>query len=332
MSRFLLAITLLISSSLALGANDNLRGWQEVVISVNDARQWQRFWRDVNGYETVYQGEGAKATYPGESFTEILMRNPGTTSGYVRIIQFDSPGEQIRANAQSWDTGGWFDFNMRTLDIAAKARQLNAIGWSAYSNPVQFTFGPYVVKEWLARGPDGVVLALIERVQPVLEGWPNLHNVSRVFNSTQVVRDLDASRAFYETALGFDPYLEHEGVSKAEGPNVLGLPQNITTQIPRRVVIMHPQGINEGSIEILQFVGASGQDFSAVTRPPARGILSLRFPVTDMDKLRKRLGGENAPNVPELITSDLPPYGNAKVLRIYGPAGEMLEFYELAAK
>ncbi len=67
--------------------------------------------------------------------------------------------------------------------------------------------------------------------QPTLEGWPNLRQMSHIFNSTQVVRDFEASFAFYTETLGCQPYIEHEGASKEPGPNVLGLTHNLTTEI-----------------------------------------------------------------------------------------------------
>lgn len=81
-------------------------GWREVVISVNSTDQWARYWRDVNGYEVLYQGRGDARLYDGLEHTVTLLRNPGSDRGYVRLVQFDAAGEAIRANAQSWDVGG----------------------------------------------------------------------------------------------------------------------------------------------------------------------------------------------------------------------------------
>ena len=44
----------------------------------------------------------------------------------------------------------------------------------ATSDPLEFSFAQFRVREWIARGPDGVRYAFIERVEPPLEGWPNL--------------------------------------------------------------------------------------------------------------------------------------------------------------
>ena len=63
----------------------------------------------------------------------------------------------------------------------------------ATSDPIEFNFGPFIVREWITRGPDGIVLAAIERVQPALEGWPQLRKLSRAFNATHIVPDIEAA-------------------------------------------------------------------------------------------------------------------------------------------
>lgn len=304
-------------------------GWHDVVISVNDTDAWVRYWRDTNNYELLYQGEGDARVYDGLSYQVSLLRNPGSERGFVRLVQFDAPAEAIRPNAQTWDVGGWFDFNVRVVDLEEKARTMNFLAWHGYSNPVEFSFGPFVVREWLARGPDGVVIALIERVQPVLEGWPNLVNVSRVFNATVIVSDMQAALSFYRDILGFESYLTHEGASATAGPNVLGLPQNLATEVVRKVEILHPEGTNEGSVELLQFVGADGNDYTARGRPPARGILSLRYSVSTLSPLSQLLSAADVA-YERIEGVHLADVGLADLIRVYGPAGEMLEFYAVA--
>ncbi len=303
-------------------------GWHSIIVSVNDTDTWVKFWRDTNGYEVLYQGRGDPALYDGLAHGVTVLRNPGTNRGYVRLIQFDQPAEQIRPDAQTWDVGGWFDFNVRSLDLASKSSRLNAIGWHGYSQPVEFSFGPFVVKEWLTRGPDGVVLAIIERVEPPLENWPHLKNISRVFNATAIVEDLDEAMAFYAGVLGFQTYLSHEAPSKTAGPNVLGLPQNMATEVTRRVKIVHPRGTNEGSLELLEFVGADGNDYSARSQPPARGILALRYEVDSLVAVTDRFAAADW-TFQRVNGVQLANVGVVDLVRTQGTAGEWLEFYEV---
>lgn len=311
-------------------------GYREAVFSVSSIDKYRNFFESVAGWEAIAIGEvsaGQLAAWhlpTKSSATQILLANPGTTRGFVRLVQFaDVPQVQIRSNAQSWDTGGWFDVNSRIVSMERKFADYQARGWQSTSDPVEFSFGPFVVKEWLARGPDGIVIALIERVQPPLEGWPLMKEMSRFFNATQIVPDIELARAFYIDKLGFEAYLNHDAASAAPGPNVLGIPHNFATEIARNVSIVHPTGLNEGSIEILEFDGFEGADWSERAVPPNLGILMLRFPVANIDAFHAHVESEEIEVVMQPITLSIVPYGDVRLMAIRGPGGAWLEFFEV---
>ncbi|MFQ5634160.1 MAG: VOC family protein [Gammaproteobacteria bacterium] len=110
---------------------------------------------------------------------------------------------------------------------------------------------------------------------------------------------------------------------------MLGLPHNLAPEIPRHVYIVHPQKINSGSVEILQFAGASGRDFSARAVPPNIGALSLRFPVRDMGSLLARLHRSGIALAAGPVTLPMPPYGVVRTLAIRSPDGALLEFFQV---
>ncbi len=312
----------------------NISGWREAVVSVTDLGIWEETFKTVGAWAVVHRAKGSSACLEAwglaksVSYDELLMSNPGSDSGYIRFVAFEGAQQrQIRSNGQTWETGGIFDLNLRVKDLDARFAELQVLNWQGFADPVQFGFGPFVVREWLGRGPDGVVFALIQRVEPPLEGWPNLRRFSRSFNSTQIVRDMGEALAFYRDLLGFKIYVETQGPSEAPGPNVLGLPSNLNNQISRHTVIVHPEGINDGSIELIQFDGLTGRDFSTLAKPPNLGVMALRFPVADLSALAARL--QNAGyalgyrgRVPLL------PYGDVELLALRGPNGEWLEFFQ----
>ena len=314
-------------------------GFQEVVLSVQDVEPWKTFFTDVAGWDLRHEspvdpGLVKHWGLPDHiSVTEALMANAGTETGFVRLVSITGVERPvIRSNDQSWDTGGIFNFNMRVKDMASAQEELEAIGFQASSDPTEFTFGPFRVKEWIVRGRDGVRFALIERIEPVLEGWPNLNKFSRAFNSTQVVSDIEGTLAFYRDLLGMEIYLENVGASAEEGPNVLSLPYNLTTQIPRTVYILHPDGLNDGSVEILSFDGAIGRDFSERAVPPNRGILGLRFPVSDWDGFLNLLSEKEIPIVAGPTALELKPYGKVNIVAIQSPEGAWLEFFSTSSE
>ena len=311
-------------------------GFKEAVFSVRDLDAAVEVYRAVAGWEVVHRGDAGEdqARFwhldPGQKIEEALLRNPGDDEGLLRLVRF--PGAEprlIRPGAQTWDTGAIFDVNVRVLDVHEKLAELRAHGWLSYSEPIEFRFGKFVVREVLARGPDGIVLALIERVEPALEGWDNLRHFSHIFNSTQIVRDFDRSFDFYTRQLGFKVYLEHEGPSREAGPNVLGLPHNLAPEIPRRVAIVSPRGDNFGSVEILSFEGAAGADCSGRASAPNLGHLSLRFPVADLDAYLEQIrarGVEPSSGPAELQVA---PYGTVRAAIVQAPEGGWLEFIDL---
>lgn len=314
-----------------------LENFQEVVSQVRDLEASISTFESVAGWEVIHRGPvpgsvlqlwGMKSAAGAR---EALLRNPGATRGELRLVEIPGATGLTRPAAPSWDTGGIFDFNVRVLDVHGKLEELRRHGWDGMTAPVEFSFGPFVVREVLARDSNGIVVAMIERVQPTLEGWPYLKHFSRIFNSTQTVRDFDRSLEFFRDHLGFQIYLEHEGTSSSEGPNVLGLPHNLTDEIPRRVVILSPDGKNDGSVELISFDGATGEDHSATALPGRLGMTVLRFPVADLDGYRDHLVSRGLePTVPTAV--ELPPHGRRRVFTLRAPEGAWLEFFETASK
>ncbi len=305
-------------------------------MSVSNLDQHRAFFTDVGGWQVLDEGTldstilAAWGLPPTTGSKQILLGNPGTDRGFVRLVQFEGFEQRlIRPNARTWESGGILDINVRVRNMDQKQRELRGLGWQAHSDPVEFTFGPFVVREWITLGPDGLSIALIQRIEPELEGWPQLREFSRAFNSTQVVRDMDTALAFYREVLGFEEYLYHEGASTPPGENVLGLPWEAAMSVDRKVWIGHPQGLNEGSVELIEFEGASGRDFSAIAVPPNLGLLMLRFPVENLDALAAHLVSAGVELVSGPVSIDLPPAGRVRQISVRAPDGAWLDFYEL---
>ncbi|MGI9263261.1 MAG: VOC family protein [Woeseiaceae bacterium] len=342
MPRLLLILGLLGLSSPTLAADEPhpliSGGYQEAVFNVSDIESQIQFYETVAGWELIYRGDVDRSLSNAYGLpdnvvaTEAVLANPGTERGFIRLVEYDGMEQvQMRSSAQSWDPGGWFDVNTRVADMDAKFREFQAHDWQAVSDPIEFSFGPFVVEEWLARGPDGIVVAMIERKQPPLEGWPHLKELSRLFNATQIVSDFASAREFYTEKLGFEIYLEHSAPSPEPGPNVLGLPSNLAAEVARHVVILHPTGINEGSVELLAFEGLTGTDFATRSEPGNLGIFTLRFPVEDMEAFHAHVQNQQIDIALSPTNASLLPYGDGRLMAIRGPGNVWIEFYELAA-
>lgn len=314
-------------------------GFSEILITTANSKAWIAFLTNDAGWEIRHRDPISAAQkgllkLPNETAGEsVLLANIGSDRGFIRLIELKGIKQNyIRIDDRPWDTGGIFDFNMRVVGLYDLRTKLLAKGWHGDSEPIQYVFGPFEVIEWIARGPDGVRIAFIERLKPELEGWPNVKLTSRVFNSTTVVKDMKASRAFFEKVLGMQPYLVSNKPSDNPGPNVLGLPHNIATMISRDVVILHPDGRNDGSVELLQFVGATGTDYSDRAKPYNLGISALRFPVDNLDQSLKLLSEADVKIASGPIKMTLNPYGSIRIAGIDSPDGVRLELFEITEK
>lgn len=311
-------------------------GWRETVLSVTDLDEMTRFYTEILKWEVRSAGMVDRAQLDAWGLPQsasaryALVGNPNTGSGFVRILDFDGVKQiRIRSHDQAWETGGIYNMNIRVSDMAATSEKITAAGWQAPSAPVQFTFGPFVVWEWIPRHRDGVRVAVMQRVSPALKNWPNLKTSSRTFNSTQIVSNMEETLAFYQGILGFSPYLESRSASAAQAEHVLGLSREAMTEIVRDVLILAPGGSNEGSVEVLAFEGYSGRDFSSRAVPPNLGNLMLRYRVPDADALAAYLGGKGVSPVYGVAETRLEPYGTVKILAVQAPEGAWLEFFEV---
>ena len=319
-----------ILNSVCAAADFKISGWHDAVVSVRKLDDYQSFFVDVAQWQATESGQISSAQLrawgmsPQAKGRYQVYANAGAERGSVRLVEFSGVAQTyMRLDSQAWDSGGIYDINIRAKNLQATAQQLRALGWQAKSPVTQFAFGPFVVKEWIVRSPDGLEIALIERVKPELSNWPHMKALSRTFNSTQIVRDMTVSLRFYEKVLGFRRYLEHRGASKDAGPSVLGMPHNYTTKIEREVYILHPEATNEGSVELLQFHGFEGADYSNQAQFPNLGIGVLRFPVENIEHLFAHLQEHEIEFVHPLTLID----GEQK-MTVKAPEGAWLEFYQ----
>lgn len=330
-------VALLLSAWLALAApparaKPLQAGFSEIVITTRDMAKWQRFLTELGDWEVRDEVPlGAEGTlWDVKHGQTMLLANKGEETGFIRLVQLkDVKQDYIRADDRPWDVGGIFDFNVRVKNLWQLREKMLADGWQGDGPPQQYRFGPFEVIEWIARGPDNVRVAFIERVAPPLEGWPHLKSVSRVFNSTTIVKDMAASHAFFEKVLGMQTYLKSSSLDDKPGPNLLGLPHNMANTVTRNVVIVHPDKKNEGSVELIEFDGADGADMMANSKPHNWGISTLRFPVADLDASIVMLRANNVSGVAEPVTARIAPYGDVRISGFFTPDGVWLEIFEM---
>lgn len=310
-------------------------GFEEAVGLVADCEESARRLCSATGYAVRHRGPvpaGALALLglpPQTQAHEVLVAHTDAVRGGIRLVALaGDPAPPMRDGGQAWDTGGIFDVNMRALTGIDELH--GAFGRAGFISPapvVDWDFGPLAVREVVEKDADGLCIALMERVHPPLTGYETIGGPSSwVFNSTQVVADFDAARAFFVDGLGWMPVQETHGpAGQGDGANCMGFPLGLAAQIDMRIGIYHPRGRMEGSVEIIAF-GCGGRDFSAAA-PPGRGWASLRLPVSDLDAMAARLGAAGCA-LGELVEFEWAPHGTVRAVcatTTWGARFELLE-------
>ena len=319
-----------------------ISGFKEGVVSVLDIDYFENIFCSLGGWEKRYRGAVAQEQLgvwqlPDHvQAEESLIGNVNEPTGQMRLIKFFSDDERfvqhhMRPDAQCWDTGGIHSLSMRVKDLKDTRHKFHALGWQSYSATNTYRFLDIASDEWVPRGPNGMNCSFVERLTPALTGWPHLKKFSRIFNSSQIVRDIDVSYKFYTEVLGFKQYAEHTGALAEAGPNPLGLPYNMANTEVHYMRILHPDAVCDGSVEILSFDTFKGADFSEETHFPNLGTGALRFPVKNIEALFARVKEHKATVISPLKAVPIQPYGNCNSFIISSPDGAWLEFYEEVA-
>jgi len=311
------------------------RGWQEALVSVRGFAPTRDFMVETAGYEVVDSGTLDPAWLQAwglphdASGAYELLASPGKSVGWVRLVRFDGVQPQlIRPGAQVWDQGGLFSLMVRAEDAGEVMEAAHARGWSVFNQPQVFDFGGLIIKNVVVRLPDGANLAVYSRVDPPIEGWDDLAGFSYPFNTMAMVHDIEAERVFFEDGLGFSPFWAGDYIDPQEVDTNFALPDNLSDQIARRTAILQQRPGEDGRIELMEFVGLSGQDFSDRARPPNLGLLGVRVPVQDLNATLERLSALGFEPAAGPGRRTLAPYGAIVWAAVQSPSGIIVELFE----
>lgn len=312
-------------------------GFQEIVISVFDIAHFAEAFVEVGGY-----GFRSLPDAPPEQFTawhvprecrrieQALLTPENDDKGFVRLVKFHGAEQRVmRSSQRSWDFGGIFDLDLYATDARASFAALERLGWTALGPPLDYQFGDFRVCEVLALGPAGIAVALIQPYSPPMVALPHYSAWSRAFNSSHIVGDFRRSMDFYLKTLGWkaliDVALDDEEEPKV---SVLGIPKAFARQTPQSVSIVHPEGTNDGSIELISMPTLMGHDFAADCVAPHVGYLSYRFPCSNLDLYAVELQASGVALYAPPLDLVIEPYGAVRSLSIRSPDGVILEFFE----
>ena len=309
-------------------------GFQEIIASVRNMDRSMRMYKDMMQYEVIHEGQTDRSILeawdlPAHSTAdEVLLRHKNVESAWIRLVKFNHvPQVHVRDNSQSWDTGGIYDIDIRAVDYDKAVDDFQAAGFLGFSGSKRYNFGPFDVSEILMKGHEDIVMAVMKRYAPPLEGYPHLTHMSEPFNSSQIVKNYEASKSFFIDQLGWKLHSEYIMQGSEDDENLFGIPQNIYRKITRKIGILSPNGINYGSTELVQLEGLDGRDFSKMSVAPNLGFLFQRYEVSQLENYHSSVL-DTSPS--PIIQLNIPPYGNVNLFHVVTPDGVWIEFYEKA--
>jgi predicted enzyme related to lactoylglutathione lyase len=325
----------------ALAAPGVRSGFQEVVVSVFDFAFLTKPFVATGDYVTVPLPDAPHAQWScwnvPDSCTrieQVMLRHktsPGG-SGSMRLVKFHGVQQEVmRTSQRSWDTGGIFDVDMYARDDKAMHRLLQQHGWTAMGEPVEYRENIVHVWQSVDIGPNGFMLALIQRISPPIVA-PPFSMVSPIFNSTQMVADIERAFDYYTRILGWTMGTRWNIDNQAEpGADVLGLPLPQAETAKRflgGVSLIHDGA--RASVELIENRSMHGRRFDDRCVAPNVGILSLRIPVADARRYANEIEGRGGHlySPPQSLT--VAPYGKVNLFSVRSPEGAIVEFFSNA--
>lgn len=266
----------------ALAQAPGLGPWREMLGVVGDLSAAQRFWTGVArwraGPRQRLDRESAAflGLAPGASVRAFAP--PGAARGGIRLVE--APGAPApRALAMAWDTGGWFSLMVRSQNVARDLARAIDLGWSAFSEPYDFAFGPVRLRNLVLRSPDGTHVAVYERISPRAADVP-AEGFGPAWNAMATVRDRARAQGFL-AALGFSTVQQGAFRDPAPTLNNFAIPAALAPAVARDFAIMAPSGADPatGRVELIHLQGFDGLDLSAVAQAPRRGWAGPVYPV-----------------------------------------------------
>jgi len=335
MRRLLASLALSVAAPVAA---QTISPWTEAVVSVADIPGATRLFRDYGGWRVTAKGALSRAELSywqlpaGATATFERLCAPKAETGCIRFVRFAGVAQRpIRRAARPWDTGGIFSIMIRSDSADQLFDRALALGWWAESEPINFDFGGSQLRNVVLTGPHGINIAVYERRAPPFTAFP-VGPMSQAFNSMRMVRNQPASLAFYREKLGLGLLFDSDYLDPAPQIGNFSIPINLSTTIPRRAGVVQPQPGETGRMELMQFVGFTGRDFSSEARPPNLGILSVRFPVKGLAAYRVAIEGRGVAVAYAAKRVTVRGIGTVDLFAIRDLDGNITEFYEKDAK
>lgn len=272
-----------------------------------------------------------------EDLRLVTLSAEGHGAGRVRLAGY--PG--LDGTATRLDHGPGApdrptDVGVKALDIYTGApisegvALLTAAGCTPRGQPERFEIGSNDTEEVILTGPDGLPLLLMVghgHLPGSRRFAPAAGRFSEVATLSIVTADLDASRRFYEEALGYvheATDVELRGEHRDAACRLFGVSEGTRVHI----ALYRERRQASGKVVLVHFYDRGSGPLARPMRPGQLGITLLSCRCSDLDALSARLGraGGQVESVIQHVAVDegVP----CRVMLVRGPNGELFELVE----
>lgn len=248
-----------------------------VVVSISDMQQALALWVDRFGMEIARRREGKDPGLarvwglPDDAIVDqALLNTPGMIDGGVHLVRFARPGDTVREGAGPTDLVSK-SIVIAVRYIAARHAQLAAAGHPIVSKVATLQINGETVYEASIPAHDGLDLVIRELPEKPETVSPKGYGAAA--RMIAVTSDNEREAAFLRNVLGLD-LLEQYRVAG--------------TEAEFDVSVVGARDSRFGRLELVHYVGAEGRDLYPRAVPPARGLISVTYVVSDIAPILAR--------------------------------------------
>ena len=316
---------------------------ESVTIGVRDIEAALGVFRDRMGYRIdldVCASVSLLAAWKlpvHEKVRLVTLSAEGHAVGRIRLAQFpDRGGTATRIDHGPAAVDLPTDVGPKALDIytgkpiSAAVDALAEAGCPPRSTPERFEIGENDTEEGILTGPDGVPLLLMvghAHQSGARRFEPAAGRFSEVATVSIVTADLDASRRFYEEALGYvheRTDIELRGEHRDAACRLFGVSAGTRVHFAMYRERRQPSG----KVVLVHFYDRTSGPLAHPMRPGQLGLTLFTCRCSSLEALSGRFGraGGQVESVIQHVAVD---HGQpCRVMLVRGPSGELFEFLE----
>jgi catechol 2,3-dioxygenase-like lactoylglutathione lyase family enzyme len=316
---------------------------ESVTVGVRDLDAALAFFRDRMHYKVELDVRASVSLLSvwrlpvHEDVRLVTLSADGHGFGRIRLAQFPDSGEiATRLDFGPGAPDQPTDVGPKALDIytgtpiEAAITALSAAGCTPRGKAERFEIGSNDTEEIILSGPDGVPLLLMvghAHQSGTRRFAPAPARFSEVATVSIVTADLDASRRFYEEALGYvheATDVELRGEHRDAACRLFGVPPG--TRI--HFALYRERRQASGKIVLVHFYDKTTARLARPMQPGQLGITLFSCRAPSLDALSARFGRAGG-KVESVIQHAAVDEGTpCRVMLVRGPNGELFEFVE----